>query len=203
MAVPLYILYRVELNMATIISIKAIYFEIKCIYYVSMAVLAEKKRELDTWTLPEEAFEAIDGLIKPGDTILELGSGAGTAILLEKYVVYSVEHDPEWIIRRFFPNASIMIPAPLEGGWYDRAIVNAHIPKDYDLLIIDGPVGSDSRIKFLQNFDLFRVDVPILIDDVHRQPEMHMATALAVNIPYDMEVIETANKRSFAVLIPV
>ena len=202
MAVPLYILYRVKLNMATIISKKAIFFEKKCVLYVRMAVLAEKKRVLDAWTLPEEAFEAIDGLIKPRDRILELGSGEGTLRLLKKYAVCSVEHDPSRMLPDTLLNHRNVF-AELKNGWYDRAVIEKWTITSYDLLIIDGPVGSDSRIKFLQNFDLFRVDVPILIDDVQRQPEMDMASALAVNIPYDMEIIEAANNRSFAVLKPV
>lgn len=166
-----------------------------------MAVLTENKTRLDGWMLPEEAFRAIDGLIKPGDTILELGSGEGTDILLEKYVVHSVEHDPKWM-GTFPKEKHTAIYAELDNGWYRRTTLELLLPESYDLLIVDGPVGSENRIKFLENFDLFRVDVPILIDDVHRALEMEMATALAINIPYDMEVVETESNSSFAVLRP-
>lgn len=169
-----------------------------------MAEVMEISKQTDPWMLPKEAFDAIDGLIKPGDIVLELGSGEGTEVLLEKYHVWSIEHDPSWCLHRlskFYTYHPIY--AELKDGWYVRTTLETLIPEFYDLLIVDGPVGSENRIKFLQNFDLFRVDVPILIDDVHRKLEMDMATALAVNIPYDMEVVETEANSSFAVLRPV
>lgn len=111
-----------------------------------------------------------------GKHILELGSGdVSTWYLSEFYQMTSVEDNPVFWDKY----KSRYIKTPLVNGWYDPAILAAELPKEYDLLLVDGPAGSEPRVGFLQHLDLFaKTDVPIVIDDTWRSVEMKMARAL-------------------------
>ena len=152
----------------------------------------------------------INKYLPKGKTILELGSGDGSKRLVEAgYTVYAVEHDEGWITR--WPNDVNYIYAPLrehkkvEGFdanvWYDPAYLQ-DLP-DYDLIIVDGPPGCEGRSGFLKYFDeLFKSDVPIVIDDMQRVPERLLVTRLAKKLkrPY---YVETRYRRTmFAVMLP-
>ncbi len=120
------------------------------------------------WQLPDEAFRYLRRL-PMGATVLELGSGDGTARLIEMgFKVYSVEHDPEWVGR--VPGA-LYIHAPIVDGWYDAEIIKRSMPSRYECLIVDGPPGSIGRQGMLKHMDLFWRRSPVLVDDVHRQAE--------------------------------
>lgn len=156
--------------------------------------------DLDDWALPKEAFEWIDAHLAPESRILELGSGAGSAIIAKKRHIVSVEHDLRWLNK--FGGVAYAY-APLKDGWYDRdAIYKITLNRYYDLIIVDGPVGSPNRIKFLKNFDLFRHNVPILIDDTHRAPEAKMAEVMARELWYTRECFKCEDGKSFCVLTP-
>jgi len=114
------------------------------------------------WPVKESMIKWIKFHVPNGRTILELGSGDGTtAMLCSDYVLYSVEHDLRWIDKY----SSNYIKADLFLDWYN--LTEEMLPKDYDLLIVDGPAGN-SRLNFIYNFNLFRKDVPIIVDDVER-----------------------------------
>lgn len=134
---------------------------------------------LNGGALGVEAVEWILANIKHGSTILELGSGTGTIELCKFYNVISVEHDKEWIGI----SDAKYIHAPLKlhgnkGYWYDKKQLKS-LPKDYNLLIIDGPIGAN-RVNFLDFTNLFRSDVPVLIDDTHREIDREMAVNLSL-----------------------
>lgn len=121
-------------------------------------------------------YEWIRTNLPDGKHILELGSGEiSTARLSEHYRMTSVEDNPAFWDK----HDSHYIKAPLVDGWYDTAILAVELPKDYDLLLVDGPVGSGPRAGFLKNLHLFaKTDVPIVIDDTWRDVEIQMARAL-------------------------
>jgi hypothetical protein len=76
---------------------------------------------------------------------------------------------------------------PLQKGWYDYKILSEKL-KDltYDLILIDGPNGAIGRGGFLKHLDLFNTDVPIVIDDICREPEKQLMIKLSetINRPY-------------------
>jgi hypothetical protein len=124
--------------------------------------------------------------LKPGKTILELGSGDGDKVLVDAgYIVYAVEHDTTWLNRYEEVN---YIYAPLKAHkavaglgaaniWYDPAYLK-DLP-EYDLLIIDGPPGCEGRSGFYKYQSLFNLNVPIIFDDAQRSTERRMITRLA------------------------
>lgn len=114
------------------------------------------------WALPAEVFSFLRKNLKPGSTILELGSGEGTAELLKSYKVYSVEHDAEYLGLC----DTNYIHAPLVDLWYDPFAIKAGLPKDYDCLIVDGPPQNMSRRRrLLTHLGMFK-PVPTIVDDI-------------------------------------
>jgi len=135
------------------------------------------------WMISKEVHEWIFNYLPKGSTILELGSGDGSAILGKRYKVYSVENDLKWINRH---KKVGYIYAPLKNGWYDLRAV----PR-YDLLIVDGPKGSQSKVFFEKHLSLFDKSKPAIIDDTHREGERLMAERLGGG-----EVIKSGNKQA-------
>lgn len=122
-----------------------------------------------------------------GKHILELGSGnVSTWYLSEHYRMTSVEDNPFYWDK--YPTT--YIKAPQVNGWYDLSIVQAQLPTDYDLILVDGPAGSEPRLGFWNNRHLFRFDVPIVVDDTWRGVERKMADDLAQTYNMKLEVFE-------------
>ena len=151
---------------------------------------------LNFWAISDEMFEWIKANLEEGKTILEFGSGTGTIELTKHWTVYSVEQNEQWLNKA--PD-SHYIHAPLKDHfylhttdkdtWYDEAIVFNNIPEKYDLLLVDGPQGSDVRKGIDKYIDRFRTDVPILLDDTHRDGDRNHAIQLAETLGREWEEI--------------
>ena len=131
---------------------------------------------LNDWAISEEMYAWIKQEIPEGKTILEFGSGTGTIELTKHYKVFSVEQDSRWV--GLAPNSNY-IHAPLKGDWYDSDIVFSNIPKNYDLIIVDGPMGQNLRPGINQYWNKFNTDVPLLFDDTHRKKDRDHAIHVA------------------------
>lgn len=153
------------------------------------------------YALTGSSIEWIHRYIPKYGSILELGSGEGSAILAEEYNVHSIEHSKDWLNKFCFINyiyAPIKAHEKVEGfghhQWYDASLVKEQLQGlTYDLIIVDGPPGHYGRSGFLKYFDLFKHDVPILFDDIHREPERRLINRVAnkLNSPY---VVYTGEK---------
>lgn len=133
-----------------------------------------------------------------GKTILELGSGNGTAHLVKRWDVVSVEHSPRFVGL----HGSTYIHAPIVDGWYDTEVLRAQLPSEYDLIFVDGPPGSIGRDGFYTHFSLFRDDVPVVLDDTHRPQERQLVRLLAEHLECKPQVEHCTDGRTFAVLLP-
>jgi hypothetical protein len=151
------------------------------------------KKNLNGWALPEEVFEWLINNIKQGSTILELGSGNGTKELVKFFNVYSVEQEKKWVgvepksTYIYSPLKKYDDMIPHSSGWYDVDILKNELPKKYDLLIIDGPVGNN-RGNFIKFYDFFDMTVPIIIDDTNRDGDKRMALKIAKD--FNKNIIE-------------
>ena len=144
--------------------------------------------------ITDHLFNWIRKHLPEGKHILELGSGDVSTLYLSRfYRMTSVEDNAEFVDK----HSSHYIHAPLVDGWYDTTILRTLLPRDYDLLLVDGPAGSEIRRGFIRNFSLFKTDVPIIIDDTWRAVEKQMAVDLAANSGY--ELIED---QYFCILLP-
>ena len=143
------------------------------------------------WAIDGGVLAAIERLVPEGGTVLELGSGDGTAALVERYRVYSVEDDEAWVGHcegATYIHAPFNDPRGKRPGWYDVDALRQGLPETYDLLLIDGPAGHKGRDGILHHLDLFRTDVHILVDDTVRTHEADIARELAMRLNRPMHV---------------
>jgi len=140
-------------------------------------------------------FNWITQNIPQGSTILELGSGTGTHELGKIYDVHCIEDNSEWVNK--FDNL-IYYHAPIKNGWYDKKFLN-NLPKEYSLLIFDGPRGTIGRTKVLENLDLFNLEVPIIVDDTHREVEKNIAEQLISKLGKSFIEIKEHNKSAYII----
>jgi hypothetical protein len=142
------------------------------------------------WSLTEGAHIWIKANFSPGKTILELGSGEGSARLAAAgFHMVCVEHDKTWVKRYSsleYYHAPLRRHKPVAGfqsnQWYDKDIMASTKTVDYSLIIVDGPPGDVGRSGFLKYFDLFKPGVPILFDDLHRSAENLLARKVSARL---------------------
>ena len=94
--------------------------------------------------------------------------------MVKFYNVYSVEHNIDWV--NLVPESKY-IYAPLVDGWYDIEILKSQLPSHYDLLLIDGPVGKN-RSNIIDNYEIFKTDIPVIVDDTNRENDKDMSIFL-------------------------
>jgi len=111
-------------------------------------------------------------------TVLEIGAGHySTKILSENFQkLYSIESDSKYI--GIYNSNYIHVPIDNKTFWYDFQIFETKIPKDYDLLILDGPLGGFNdmyknsdflfRLGFCQSYHAIKKNIPIIVDDTKR-----------------------------------
>lgn len=153
-------------------------------------------KNLGNFALGHNLYEWINENIDKGSTILELGSGTGTHELGKIYNVHCIEDNDEWVNK--FDNLTYH-HAKIKDGWYDREKLK-NLPKDYSLLIFDGPRGNIGRTKVLENLDLFDTNVPIIVDDTHRKVEKDIADKLVNLLNKKFIEIKEHNKSAYVLL---
>lgn len=144
------------------------------------------------WRMGDNLIAHILATLPAGATVLELGSGEGTALLACLYTMYSVEHDPAWIGKY----DSHYIYAPLLSGWYCVRILEQQLPPMYDALIIDGPPGS--RFAMARYLDIFDLGVPVFVDDVNRPEEYLLAQVIETKTGRPLQIFDELDGRQFA-----
>ncbi len=128
--------------------------------------------------ITEGLWDRLCALAPPGSFVLELGSGpVSTPRLAARYRTLSVEHDRAYV--GLVPGAPYAW-APLVRGWYSawavrRALAKAPRP---DVILVDGPVGSEARCRFAEHLGLFDLTAALVIDDTWRPGESAMAEEL-------------------------
>ena len=170
------------------------------------------------WSVEKALLQTVQKMLPVGGTLLELGSGYSTAWFVEQgYTIYSVEHDTVWLNK--VPGAHY-IHAPIDGwgrhnriprslgkrfpeatGWYNPKSLRKHLPKDYDLILVDGPPRDFGRVGFLVHLDLFRKDVPIVLDDMHRPDDLLMERIVAERLERDLLIVNNkAGHKPFGII---
>ena len=160
-------------------------------------IIRKNIKNFGGFSIEKKLFDYIFEILPQGKTILEFGSGWASSQLSKYYTVYSIEHDPKWL-NKYETN---YIYAPIKNGWYDIAVLKKELPKKYDLVLVDGPLGSIGRHGFYTHLNLFNLDIPIIFDDVQRGSEFQLLMKFAKKldrVPYIFE----SGKKKFGVLIP-
>ena len=145
------------------------------------------KENLNGWAISDALVEWLLQNLPTGSTILELGSGKGTIELCKFYKMYSIEHNIDWLNK----SQSNYIYAPIKSygsyNWFDKDAIIKNIPKDYDLILVDGPPGNIGRMGFVNNIEIFNTSVPIIIDDSNRPDERMLVKELQTKLGRDIE----------------
>ncbi|MFW5847391.1 MAG: hypothetical protein ACOCVF_00530 [bacterium] len=179
-----------------------------------------KKEELSIfggWAIDVECYEKILEILPKGKTILEFGSGYVTNKLAEDYIMYSIEHNIDWINKY---NSTYIYSPIIEDSnkpiinWYDPKILKNKLPKHYDLILIDGPVGGLTkngltRDGFRRNKHLFNLDnIFIIFDDVYRKGELYSMNELSRELNRKVEIFDSGiikkekSKKKFGIIYP-
>ena len=133
--------------------------------------------------ITRECYDRILELVPRGGLLFELGSGAvSTRYLSEHCRVIAVEHD----VRFLGAHPVDYVYAPIaEDGWYAVAPIRRALGElrargeRYDLLLVDGPTGSESRGGLLRHLDIFDLFAPVVVDDADRSSERQIVEDLA------------------------
>lgn len=152
------------------------------------------------WYIDIEVFIWIFLRLPNGSTILELGSGRGTGSLARLYKMYSIENEEQFLNKQ----NTTYIHAPYKEYkpdtlWYDIQAIKDGVPKNYDLLLIDGP-SSSVRPNMLDHLELFDLTKPIVIDDLQENDLMKFAEKLAAIVNRKLEVMEGKSGKKFGVI---
>ena len=120
------------------------------------------------WSVDISLFNWIKNNIEEGKTMLEIGSGNSTYEFSKILNVYSIEENIEWVGRYH----DRYIYAPIVDGWYDVNAIEKNIPKNVDIILIDGPAHGD-RNGFFDNLSIFiNLNPYILVfDDIERDSD--------------------------------
>ena len=171
-----------------------------------------------SWSISEICFNYIREILPEGKIILELGSGWTTGELAKYYKMYSIENYKEWIdkydstyiyapIRKYqkeFDKSwwndvelNFLAPKGIPGensvmqlGWFDPDIVKSQLPKEYDLILVDGPNGTFGRGGFYKYLDWFKKDVPIIIDDINRDGERALMEKISQKLDRNYMILD-------------
>lgn len=163
------------------------------------------------WAISPELVEVLHKLLPDGKSILELGSGEGTKELCKFWNVTSIEHDEKFL--GIAPSNYIHAPVqpfrkqcavfPFDTGWYDRGILRRELPKvEYDLILVDGPPARIGRGGFYKWLELFRHDVPIVLDDLHRARETTLIRRVSANLRRPYTIYGCWTDKHFGVILP-
>ena len=160
----------------------------------------KKTRVFGGSSIEKELFNFIRAVLPAGKILLELGSGWVSGQLDKYYTLYSIENNEYWLDKY----GTNYIYSPLKNGWYDIDILKEKMPKYYDLILVDGPIGDPSgkhgRRGFLTNIHLFNTDLPIIFDDVNRKPEYEIMIQVAQKLQRDVAVFK-GNRKSFGIIL--
>lgn len=156
-----------------------------------------------SWSIDKIVYDWMLKNLPEGKTILELGSGNSTQILVTKWNVISVEENKDWVNKYH----EKYIHAPIKNDYYDIDILKEKLPRKYDLMLVDGPAygNRNNMLKHLELFNLEASDCSIIIfDDVERPNDFETYKQFLSAISAQFKVLETkvlTSSKSFAYIL--
>lgn len=150
------------------------------------------------WSISKELYDYVLEILPKGSTMVELGSGWASGEFSKHYTVFSIEHDKRWV-GAYNTN---YIYAPIVNRWYDPKAISEQLPKDYGLILVDGPAGDRNlRDTFFDNLNLFKTNVPIIFDDLQWKKEYDLMVLVAQHLHRKYRVFDCGDKKFGVVLL--
>ena len=153
-------------------------------------------------SIDKELFDFIRSVLPEGKVLLELGSGWASGQFSQYYTVYSIEHSLQWL-GKYNTN---YIHAPIKNKWYNPGILREKLPDNYDLILVDGPPGfagsATNRYGFYTYLDLFKTDLTIVFDDVHRKADYELMIRVGKKLQRDVAIFDSKqSQKKFGVIL--
>ena len=80
-------------------------------------------------------------------------------------VIYSIDENKSYV--NIYENVNYL-HADVIDGWYDKNKVINFLPKKYDLVFVDGPLGEGNRSGILGNLEIFNDETIFIFHDTYR-----------------------------------
>ena len=151
-------------------------------------IISKSIQKKTSWSIGKGILEAVNNLLTKESNILELGSGIGSKSLAEICTVHSVEHDSRFLNIHESVN---YIHSPLvefkpfdefkETMSYNFQIISDNLPKNLDMVIVDGPPENYGRSGLLHHLEIFNDNCIWIIDDVLRMKDQKLANYIALH----------------------
>ena len=155
-------------------------------------------RAFGGWSIDEGLFDFIRSELPEGKVLLELGSGWGSGQFSQYYTVYSIEHNPRWL-GKYDTN---YIHVPIKNKWYNPDILKENLPDNYDLILVDGPPGFTGRHGFYTHLDLFKTNLTIIFDDVHRKAEYELMIRVGQKLQRNIVILNSdESHKKFGIIL--
>jgi hypothetical protein len=141
--------------------------------------------------ISRSSYRWIRDNVERDSVILELGGGLlFTRVLHQKYQLYTIEHDIDFV--ELFPSNYVYAPLHDDYHWYSiDAIRKANLPKNVELMIVDGPPGHLGRQQILNYLRELPEPRFIMVDDTNRTTEMLLAQNLSKFLGGSLIVFDT------------
>lgn len=156
-----------------------------------------------SWSIDKAVYDWMVNHLPEGKTILELGSGNSTQVLVSKWKVVSVEENIDWV-NKYHTN---YIHAPIKNNYYDIDILKEKLPVKYDLMLVDGPAYGN-RNNMLNHLDIFNIESSgcsiFVFDDVERPNDLETYKQFLNVVSKRFKVVETniiRSVKSFAYIL--
>jgi hypothetical protein len=130
-------------------------------------------------------FEFILDNFDVGCNVIEFGSGyCSTKALSNFYNLYSIDENKSYV--NIYENVNYL-HADVIDGWYDKNKVIDFLPKKYDLVFVDGPLGEGNRSGILGNLEIFNHETIFIFHDTYRDSEKNLAIDVAKKLNKNIE----------------
>jgi hypothetical protein len=116
----------------------------------------------NTPSIAEELFWSIILACPKDGVILELGSGATTALIAQHRKIYSIEDNPQYV-GKYNKRENYIYAPQTKDSWYMPEALR-RLP-EYDVLFIDGPAHDNRMNVFARNMNLFDTKAHWFFDD--------------------------------------
>ena len=168
-----------------------IIYNFEIVFFIRISgekIISKSIKKKSSWAIGEGILEAVQNLLTKESNILELGSGIGSKSLAEICIVHSVEHDSRFLnihdSVNYIHSPIVEIKPFSEFGEtksYDFQIISKNLPKNIDMVIVDGPPENYGRSGLLNHLEIFNENCIWIVDDVLRTKDQKLANYIALH----------------------